>query len=316
MNEKLANLAPSSFSTYNEEKKEVDSMKKTLPNQAANTMLSNTFEIFHVKDEVKADKTLYHYHDFYEINCTLDGESIFYLDGKEYHLKPGSILFIHYNDLHRLVKQTTAKLERTYIFVTAEYLKKHTSSQSPLEQCFKAFGQPHSQVLDSDVNELRHYLKRFDEPPSQDFGADLLYHQAFIELMVFFNRLAIRQAKNVLPIETANSVLIQDLMIYVSNNLANDLSLDTVAQTFFHSKYYLSREFKRQTGFTFHQYVLKKRLLYSKQLLRKNKLATEVYLACGFRSYTHFLRSFKQEFDMTPKEFIKKESTFIQFEHH
>ena len=52
MNEKLANLAPFSFSTYNEEKKEIDSMKKTLPNQAANTMLSNTFEIFHVKGPV------------------------------------------------------------------------------------------------------------------------------------------------------------------------------------------------------------------------------------------------------------------------
>ncbi|MGC3658025.1 AraC family transcriptional regulator, partial [Enterococcus faecalis] len=36
-------------------------------------MISDQYEIFHVKDMVSPVKTIYHYHDFYEVHCTLKG---------------------------------------------------------------------------------------------------------------------------------------------------------------------------------------------------------------------------------------------------
>lgn len=286
--------------------------------EAANTMISETFEVFHVQDQVKTEKTLYHYHDFYEIHCTLAGSGDFFLDGHEYTLTPGTILLVHYNDLHRIVKQTSEVFERTYIFVTPKYLALLSTPKSNLQNCFKSFNQKHSRVLQTDTETLRSYLSPLEEPPKNCFGGDILYNQAFLNLMIYLNNLCLSEEDLVQPKETTTSPLIRDLMDYASENLAQDLSLDRVSEAFFADKFYLSREFKRQTGFTFHQYVLKKRLLYSKELLRQTGSSSEIYPQCGFGSYTHFLRSFKKEFNMTPKEFLKadKEQKFVYFDHH
>ena len=81
-----------------------------------NTMLSDQYEIYHVKDNVNNEKTVYHYHDFYEVHATLEGVATFYLDNRQFDIVPGTVLLIHYNDLHRIMKQSTDYFERVYIF--------------------------------------------------------------------------------------------------------------------------------------------------------------------------------------------------------
>ena len=104
---------------------------------------------------------------------------------------------------------------------------------------------------------------------------------------------------------------------YINQHLTADLSLETVAKALFMSPYSLSRTFKKETGVAFHAYVVKKRLLKSKEILRKTRSATATFEACGFNSYTHFLRCFKQEFQLTPKEFLQEEAQnqFVRFTH-
>ncbi len=105
-------------------------------------------------------------------------------------------------------------------------------------------------------------------------------------------------------IEKNSSKLIDDIIDYVNANLKEELSLDAVAKKFYISKFHLSHKFKDVTEMTFHNFVLKKRLNYSKQLLRKHQSSTAVFSECGFSSYSYFLKSFKKEFGITPKEFI------------
>ncbi|MGM0255565.1 AraC family transcriptional regulator [Enterococcus sp. AZ093] len=51
--------------------------KKHINGKEVNTMISDQYEIYHVKDIVSQNKTVYHHHDFYEIHATLEGEAIF-----------------------------------------------------------------------------------------------------------------------------------------------------------------------------------------------------------------------------------------------
>jgi len=62
---------------------------------------------------------------------------------------------------------------------------------------------------------------------------------------------------------------------------------------------------------------MKKKLLYAKQLLKTYQSSNLVYNQCGFASYPHFLKAFKKEFSMTPKEFLakNKENQKIHYEH-
>lgn len=284
--------------------------------EIANTMISDRFELFHVADYVQPTKTTFHYHDHYEIHCTLSGIATFFLDGSEYTLTPGTVLLIHYNDLHRIVNQSSTFFERVYLFVTPRFLQSRSTPTSNLEACFKSMGGA-SRVLKLDVDTLRDYLKPLDQSPAKTFGADILFENHLLNFLIFLNQVVLSQDAIATPKNTIKNKTIRDLIEYINDHLDGDLTLDTIAETFFTNKYYISREFKKQTGFTFHTYVLKKRLLFSKQLLRQFESASEVYRQCGFNSYTHFLRCFKQEFHLTPKEFLAKEKQvdFVQYDH-
>lgn len=72
------------------------------------------------------------------------------------------------------------------------------------------------------------------------------------------------------------------------------------------SKYHISREFKRQTGITVHQYIVKAKLDLCKRLLEKGYPMTEIYKICGLGNYNNLFRAFKREFGITPGEYVRQ----------
>lgn len=152
----------------------------------------------------------------------------------------------------------------------------------------------------------------------KDYGADIRYEQALVEYLIFLNRMV--QIEEHISEEnfTVPNERLEKMLQFVAENLSEPLSLKQMEKEFFISKYHVTREFKKHTGFTFHQYVMKKKLLYSKQLLREYGNSSSVYSKCGFASYPHYLRAFKTEFGVTPKEFLKKDlaGAFVHYTHY
>jgi AraC family transcriptional regulator len=60
------------------------------------------------------------------------------------------------------------------------------------------------------------------------------------------------------------------------------------------------RLFKNRFGLTPHQYVVKRRLAKSKELLASDRNLAEVAALCGFSDQSHFTRLFKREYATTP----------------
>ena len=281
-----------------------------------NTMLSEHYEIYHVKDNVNNGKTVYHYHDFYEVHATLAGAATFYLDNRQLNLEPGTVLLIHYNDLHRILKQSTDYFERVYVFITPKFLQDRSTEWTNLEACFQPVGEQRSKVIQMEPSRLHELLQFVDEKPSQEvYGSDIIYEQKLVDYMMCLNQLIVEEVPENQVLPAIQNERIVDMIHFISQNLSHPLTLEEMEQNFFVSKYYITREFKKYTGFTFHQFVLKKKLLYSKQLLKQYKSSSDVYSRCGFNSYSHFLKAFKKEFGITPKEFLKhaNENPPIQF---
>lgn len=80
----------------------------------------------------------------------------------------------------------------------------------------------------------------------------------------------------------------------------------TSGKGIFISKYHISREFKRQTGITVHQYIVKAKLDLCKRLLEKGYPMTEIYKICGLGNYNNLFRAFKREFGITPGEYVRQ----------
>lgn len=132
-----------------------------------------------------------------------------------------------------------------------------------------------------------------------------------IEFMSILSRLIIFLYRNYtdhFPFRQMNKThqRIADIQLYIDENFRNNLTLDSIASDFFISKYYLSHSFKEVTGFTVMQYVLLKRIAYSKnELCFTDKSIIDIAMDCGFNSQSNYISTFRQNECITPLQFRK-----------
>lgn len=99
--------------------------------------------------------------------------------------------------------------------------------------------------------------------------------------------------------------MLDDIFVFIRDHLSEPIPLLRLEQEFFISHEHIAREFRRQTGQTVHQYILRLRLEKSCQYLRQGDSVGEVWQLCGFNSYSYFHQAFRRCYGMTPMEYGK-----------
>ncbi|MBP5974104.1 helix-turn-helix transcriptional regulator [Brasilonema sp. CT11] len=96
---------------------------------------------------------------------------------------------------------------------------------------------------------------------------------------------------------------LQRAIDYIHTHLDRDLSLVEIARVINISPTYFASLFKRATGISPHQYVIKQRVDQAKLLLLTTDLAiADIALQVGFSSQSHLTQHFKRLTRMTPKQ--------------
>jgi AraC family transcriptional regulator len=91
---------------------------------------------------------------------------------------------------------------------------------------------------------------------------------------------------------------------YIAENYSTDLKLAELAQVARMSSFHFAREFKKTTGTTPHQYLIKFRVDRAKTLLAHEDLPLiEVGLQAGFSHQSHFTRLFRKMTGTTPHSY-------------
>ena len=91
---------------------------------------------------------------------------------------------------------------------------------------------------------------------------------------------------------------------FIAGNYGRDIKLAELAQVAGMSSFHFAREFKRTTGTTPHQYLIKFRIERAKALLAKRDLPLiEVSLRSGFSHQSHFTRLFRRVTGTTPNSY-------------
>ena len=91
---------------------------------------------------------------------------------------------------------------------------------------------------------------------------------------------------------------------FIADNYGRDIKLAELAQVAGMSSFHFAREFKRTTGTTPHQYLIKFRIERAKALLAKRDLPLiEVSLRSGFSHQSHFTRLFRRVTGTTPNSY-------------
>lgn len=100
---------------------------------------------------------------------------------------------------------------------------------------------------------------------------------------------------------------VQYMIEYVHNHYAEDVTLEELASKLYISKNYLNQLFKKVTGETFTNYVIRVRIEKARSLLLEGKyLIYEIAEMVGYDNVPYFSTLFKKYCGVSPSELLKK----------
>ena len=106
------------------------------------------------------------------------------------------------------------------------------------------------------------------------------------------------------------SDIIEETTAYMNEHLTEPLTLDDLAARASLSPYYFTRLFKKETGFTPHEYLIAMRINSAKFLLKTTSASIkEICFLTGFASESSFCTTFKKWVNATPSSYREYSST-------
>lgn len=105
---------------------------------------------------------------------------------------------------------------------------------------------------------------------------------------------------------------IENIKSYIDKNYMNNISLNSISNSFFFNPSYLSRLFKEKTNTTFTDYVNNIRINKAKTLLLSSELSIDkISVMLGYSSYRYFIKVFRRYTGNSPQEY-RKNSEYIK----
>lgn len=237
------------------------------------------------------------YHE-YILYYILSGELFLAENGEEYHLQENDLIILEPSMEHWGTKTSGCRF--LYVHFDWEGIKRDASGADG-----QAIIVPKYYAAETVQGILR--LRDIAERLTEDFcGTDLYGRQkAACHLQELLLTAASEYAgglrRRSLPVRGKARQIIPELIAYLNQNYAEDISGERIQERFHYHFDYLNRQFKRWTGSTIFVYLNMLRVKRAGQLLATGFYTTEeVARQTGFRDMYYFSRVFKRYTGMTP----------------
>lgn len=264
--------------------------------------LHQHFRLFHLRDTDNREYA-YHYHDFDKIIYFISGKVDYMIEGKKYELEPYDFVLINQNEIHKPIVDFTVPYERLILYIEHDFLTGYRKESYNLSDCFQRTKEEGTNVVRFPAGangRLYETLLRLKKNESEKGYAGELYGELlFLEFMILLNRACLENEFSWHPTAKYNRKVIE-IIQYVNGHLGEELTIDALAGLVFMSKYHMMRQFKKETGYSIHQYITEKRILAAKDRILKGTPATVAAMECGFRDYSTFLRAFRKKTGAVP----------------
>lgn len=102
-------------------------------------------------------------------------------------------------------------------------------------------------------------------------------------------------------------IIFEHIKSFIREYIDQDITLQMIADRFFYNPSYLSRLFKIKLNKNYMRFVTEIRIEYAQECLKKPEiLVTDVCTMCGYKSYKHFVKTFRSITNMTPSDYRKQ----------
>lgn len=246
----------------------------------------------------------WHWHEEIEIIVCMKSSQIVGLQGHFYELNPGDIIIIPSNILHNNI----ITLDHTQLT-----MKISTRLLGNCPEELDAFFERNLISLfwsEEDKDAIYQLIwTLWEEYNSKNFGYQAAVSAHLYSLLTYAVRhLPLRQTQPDSPDSIKRlSDTIQDVLMYISQNFRDPLTLSDCAAKFNFNAHYFSTLFSKTTGITFHKYLSILRLReFEHLLLTTDRSITELCSASGFTSVKSLNRIFADTWHTSPTKYRRQ----------
>ena len=233
-------------------------------------------------------------HSYWELTYVDKGELLTTIDGVSYHLKQGDLIFYAPMQFH--TQSTFEKISSSYLTINFKMNFNHADLL-----CNKIFSLKRDSyfIVTKLIEELSN-----DNLYSNDLS--LCYLKQLIIQMLRLDNSHFHSKPTTHMQQTYENELLNDILLYIDNNIYEKISVSTLCDHFCISTSMLHSLFRKNMNNTAKNYINELKLSKSKELIRNSThTLSEISEMLGFSSIHYFSKKFKSYFNISPTEYSK-----------
>lgn len=241
------------------------------------------------------DGTVYtyenHIHTYYEMTLYQPFSGSVSINGKKFDISTPSCAMICPGDSHEISVQGESE---------AKFIKIGFNTDMPGVEL------PSFSIILQEIADDNFALLLFREILKKHHNKPYISH-----LISCIIHILIVHGEKVLPLKSSKGAgMAISAAKFLHEHFAEDVTLESVASELSVSPQYLSASFNNSLGTPFSQYLQSLRLQYAAHQITESpqKNVTEICYESGYNNFSHFSRSFKKYFGLSPREY-KKQNT-------
>ena len=252
------------------------------------------------------------YHDFFEITYILDGQGAFHIEGKKYDVTTGDIFIIGNAEFHWVESYLHSSLRTIDLYFIPEFVYNVGQDSFNLEYIRPFLDHStefRNRLPSHDFNSKamldlieKIYIEKSSQNDFYQFAVKNYLMEILLIIMRYFRRFA--SDIGLYTKRRADIKRLEKVLTYLQAHYNESISLESAAKIACMSTCYFCKFFKRVTGKTFKEFILRLRIDRAKELLLKGNMnITGIAYETGFESHSYFDRIFRRYTNLSPHEY-------------
>jgi AraC-like DNA-binding protein/mannose-6-phosphate isomerase-like protein (cupin superfamily) len=259
------------------------------------------------------------WHRSLEIFYVLDGVGTYLIEDRSYKFKKGDLFVIGNQELHKSQLIDGQSFKAIVVMFDPDLLKA-VQVEDELEPLDLFYDRPaefsHQLEVDQPLHDSIMYIfNQMIQEVERKEGYSSRGIVSLLQWLIIQLSRVYEETRGAKIIDRFSGVrmknVITKLLDYINQHYSEDMNLEQVAHRFNVNPSYMSREFKKSTGFTIVEFITAKRIRLARNLLRTtNYSVTKISSKVGYNNVTHFNWTFKKIMGISPVQYRKMSKVY------
>lgn len=252
-----------------------------------------------------------HHHAEIELSLCCTGSGIYTINGRQYTMAPNDVIILAGDEPHYFIKISD---NEPLTMFNLRFDPMLLWSENELVWLIRFFIDPacrHKNKIEAyhpAAEQIRSlFIKIHNEITKKKSGYELMVKMLVVNILIIIDRLYPDTSASYRLDGFSNTFnQLEKAIVFINENIENNITLDMIAQTVSMNKTYFSTIFKKFNGISLWDYITIKRVDRAVELLKTTNLTKiDIALKCGFNSSANFYKSFKRITGKNPSFFTQ-----------